>query len=356
MSSCSIFDTLAGRECFWLLTIGLLGGIRKFTAVTKRRKLPAPPLVLQPYLVRVPERSAAGEKLRKLGRFLFDRRLLTGGGETSLKSGLRGRNGVVSLSLQDVRSWAHGMVLELWELEDERWDAAAEMYSGRFDKGKPRRPNALQRLYLEWSSDYSWAGLLDACRCHSHLWGELGRALTRLDPEYPDRQILEIALQCREDFAAWDRAFLQGVPGPARLFRLLGRLGEIDRPSCLLRLRRAAQALESAEELPSWTYQLLCASACPMSVAHSLPSCEDLETLAQRFLATFQGFHEPSFLCGFRGYIGRTATLKCLFANIKAGDPLRRVCYGPRPGTEWLEVLRAELERLISLRSGSFSP
>ena len=117
----------------------------------KRRKRPSPPLVLKPYFGRFPIGGERESYLLELAGFLDRRKLLTDGGSKNLGQGLRGRNQVVSLGLQDVRSYAHGLVQSLAEAPAEQWSEITEQYFLTYDKAKPRRPTHLQRLYLEWS-------------------------------------------------------------------------------------------------------------------------------------------------------------------------------------------------------------
>ena len=318
---------------------------------TRRRKLPAPPLVLQPHFARIPSDSSKAERLLALGRFLAQHGLLTDGGVKSLDNGLRGRNDVRSLGLQDVRSWAHGLVVELWLAEPQEWMTLFEDYRRRFDKGKPRRPNALQRLYLEWSPDYSWPGLLDACRVHGFLWERLDEALARLHDDHPERPLLSLASQCRTNMTAWDDAWRQGVTDPSVLLQLLFKVSRHDER--LPRLSAIAASVRLDEELPSWAYFVIAACCCSFDEARTTRPSVCLEDLARSVLDAFDGMHQAEFLCGFRAFLSREDTLQKLMAGLSPADPLQRVTYGARPGIRWIESLREELEQLIALRSSS---
>ena len=66
---------------------GLFFALFKLIEVTKRRKLPAPPLILSPYLIRLHEVSPKVEQMLRLARFLDDKKLLTDGGRRNLEEG-----------------------------------------------------------------------------------------------------------------------------------------------------------------------------------------------------------------------------------------------------------------------------
>lgn len=315
--------------------------------VTRRRKLPAPPLVLEPVLLRVREEEL--ERLTRLAEFLARRGHLTDGGSKGLSLGLRGRNGYCCLTDQDVRGWAHALVNSLWQTDEERWEAETERYFSCFDKGKPRRPNHLQRLYLDWSDDLSWPGLMRAANGHPRLWAELAVAVDRLHSDHPEKRLWEFALAFREDSTGWKMAWRDHVIERSLLLKMASRLPW----STLKRLCALQGCVESVD--PCDRYELICACAAGWNEVLELPPFPELQSLAESLLPYPSLEHRPEFFTGFRAFLREPALLVPLFESLSPRDPLAAVRFGARPGRLWSEAVRDELETLIALRSGSSS-
>jgi hypothetical protein len=317
--------------------------------MAKRQRLPAPPLVLSPIFGRYPVGGSGSDRLIELARFLQGRNLLTDGGAKSLNNGLQGRNFVVSLGLQDVRSHAHGLVQELMKRPSQDWASFTEEYFQTYDKGKPRRPTHLQRLYIDWSRDLSWPGLLQACHHHPNLWAELDLALDRLDDDSLDSEMLDLARRCRGSLDLWEQAFENQVAQRKNLLVLLRLLT----PHRILRrlswLERTAHPCSGKED---WAIALITACHCDFPQARQLRrdhfNGESLERLALECLDQEQ--FEPLFVSSFRSFVQSRATIDTLLAAIPQSDPLRYAVYGARPGTSWLEAQKQEMLQLIELR------
>lgn len=304
-----------------------------------RRKLPAPPLVLQPVFARVRQGSPQASLLLELAHFLRTVGLLTDGGVLNLEAGLLGRNGALSLTTQDVRSWAHGMVVELWEAgEPSKWPAVAESYSARFDRGKPRRPTRLQRLFCDWSSDFGPLGFLDACQNHPRLWSTLEQALNAPIDLGPEQRLLAVALSVQQS----------GNPEP--LFSAFHEQAPL-RKGLLLSLPYlpvSAEArlpwLVNAERLhPDLASEILQACRLPCSTELALPG--SLASACLTLLGESYGFCNPRWLASLRAYRWPHFWVQKLDPAISPSDAVRRIVYGARPGTFWLPQLLEELER-----------
>lgn len=302
-----------------------------------RQRRPAPPLVLHPVLVRLSAARPEAARLQRLADLLGQRGLLTDGGQLSRDRGLRGRGGMMSLQAQDVRAVAHALVLELWqEAEEGRWSELADDYFQRYDRGKRRRPHRLQRLYLEWSADLGWRGLLQACRRHPRLYGELRQALLCLDAELPERRWLEVALRVLqgEPWSLW-RELHEQLGSPAEWLDMLVYL-----PSPTLRER--LWWLDQEAPRRAWPTEAV------------LLSCRALESgplempagLVERCLTLLeQAEHlEPSWLAVLRPYRWPRKALERLWSACERHPELARIRYGARPGRSWLEDLRHTLE------------
>lgn len=321
--------------------------------MTKRRRLPAPPLILQPHLIRLPEVSGRLPELVALAKFLEARRLLTDGGVKNLSEGFVGRNEQRTLSGQDVRSWAQALVLELWDCEaPTEWEGVAERYFARYDRGKPRRPTHLQRLYLEWSRDFSWPGLLRAASHHPNLWTDLGWALERLDDDHPERPILELALAAKDNVGAWHSGWSMATVSRRELLRLLPLLPSFTIPE---RVRTLSGLVSEID--PSSLLARVGISASLLSYSQSRDLDMDrsellvLEDFANRSLEYFPLPVEPSCIAAFRTFVTRRSTLELLLDQLDERDPIRRVSFGPRPGVLWLDAFVREMNALIELRS-----
>lgn len=294
-------------------------------------------------------RDGERDRLVRLAEFLAERGHLTDGGMKGLSEGLHGRNGFCCLTDQDVRGWAHALVGSLWQTGEEHWETETQSYFSRFDKGKPRRPNHLQRLYLDWSEDRSWTGLLRATANHPQLWTELAVALERLHPDHPERGLWKFALAFRSDPTRWSAAWHDETLERGLLLRLAARLPW----SVLERLRALAECVDSASE--GEQYDLLCACAAPWPEVLDLPEFPALESLAERLLPCRRVHHRPEFFTGFRAFLRDPRLLPPLFESLTPQDPLTTIRFGARPGRLWSGALREELETLIALRSGSSS-
>lgn len=311
----------------------------------KRRTLPPPPLVIRPILVRISANSPNRGKFLDLAHFLAKKRLLTDGGVKNLEKGFVGRNETCSLSTQDVRGWAQYLIANLWEADSSSWEGLSEQYFATYDKQKPRRPNHLQRLYLEWSPDYSWPGLLRAAREHPAIWDRLQVATDSLRDDHPQVEVLKIALASRNTLSAWDRTQKQeSLPKP-QLILLLGSLVHHDWLERLSRFEKVAVTIQDSQ----LAYLLICQLACSVTAAKRFPPCPNLEELARRRVSDAR-FHDVNFLCGHRAFIRTEKDLETLMASLHQDDPIRRVRFGPRPGVEWLSCFKQELESLIALR------
>ena len=316
----------------------------------KRRKRPSPPLVLKPHFGRFPIGGERESFLLELARFLGRRKLLTDGGAKNLEQGLRGRNRVVSLGLQDVRSYAHGLVQSLVEAPADQWEEMAERYFLTYDKAKPRRPTHLQRLYLEWSHGLSWPGLLRAVRNHPFLWPEIELALERLEDECLDGALLALALRCRNSVQPWVESFEKG--DRATLLQLLPLLAADDYRQRVPWLATAADRWDSTQ---AWGIELV--RACHLSFVESLQlrdlefDRQALERVALHHLP--KASRDPLFISAFRSFVTAQATLDQLMAAIPRDDRIRYAVFGPRPGRLWLEAQKAEMLKLIELRSSS---
>jgi hypothetical protein len=317
--------------------------------MSKRRRLPAPPLVLTPYFARYSVGSSREALLVELARFLQSKNLLTDGGVKSLEQGLRGRNLVVSLGLQDVRSYAHGLVQVLTTRPADQWATCFHDYFQAYDKGKPRRPTHLQRLYLEWSPDSSWPGLLQACRDHPRLWPELSVALDRLDDDSIEKDMLSLALRCSDTVEPWTSAFSSEKSAQKELLVLLPLLTPDKLPWRLSWLSELASSCSGNED---WHASVITACHCDFPQARRLRrhtfNPEPLERLGLACLNQDQ--IDPLFVSAFRSFVRSSETIEKLFNAIPEDDPLRGVVFGARPGSSWLEAQRREMYDLIELQ------
>lgn len=312
--------------------------------MSRRRALPAPPLVIKPVFLRVPVGSPQGDFLLELAAFLGRRGLLTDGGKLKLSDGLQGRNSVLSLTLQDVRSWAHGLTLELVEMgaqEEVVWKQRLQHYLGRYDKGKPRKPTRLQRLLLEWSRDRSWRGLLLASDHQPHLWDELETALSWPDDSY-DASQLQLASRCQQhhSWLPW-RVQFEAREVSADLLELLAYLPH----PCLL--ERAAYLAELAKEccrlskIPQWAEHL--GPACrPWELPEHARLLSPIGEAMLRVLGQSELPLEPTL-------IGLLPKLGCerdaIASLVERDESLGKISYGPRPGTSWLKSVLASAPR-----------
>jgi len=288
--------------------------------------------------------------LLDLAEFLRRRELLTDGGGRSLSEGLLGRNDFVSLGLQDVRSHAHGLVVKLLLLSSDSWAACTEEYFQTYDRGKPRRPTHLQRLYLQWSSDLDWPGLLKACRHHPTLWPEIETALSRLEEPSQDKAMLTLALRCFTTPDAWREAFEEDDADRSSLLRLLPLL-PVDRAQSRL-LWLADTATKHPTEV-AWGIELIRACHLDFLEARALRTLEFNRAALERMGLSCLGQErfDAVFVSAFRSFVLHRETVAQLFAAIGTEDPLRRAVFGPRPGVLWLEAQKAEMLRFTELPS-----
>jgi hypothetical protein len=261
----------------------------------------------------------------------------------------------MSLTTQDVRSWAHGLVCDLLREPDESdWTAVADRYFRCFDRGKPRRPTRLQRLYLEWSRDREWTGLLEACQSHPNLWEQLKEALSYLDANHQERRLLSLVLTVREseDWSLWLGAFAQGDLDREDLLKMLPWL-----PVPSLEQRLGWLSEQASGLLSPWSAALLPACRLPAHVqGQSMP--ESLIALTLQLAASRPGEVDPCWLAALRGYRWPREKVRALVAALHPQDPVHRIVYGPRPGRPWLaEILEALPEQLnAELPSAATSP
>lgn len=278
------------------------------------------------------------ETLLEVGGFLQQRGLLTDGGALNLARGLRGRGGVLSLTTQDVRASAHGLTRELLlEPDPGQWPLVAERYYQRYDRGKPRRPSRLQRLYQQWSADLGPAGLLRACQSHPHLWSSIAEALALPGPDDPDRRLLGLAVEVRAsgDWAAWRQAY-QGHPswGPD----LLGLLPLLPYPLAAERLDWLAQ---QQNPWPPWPEAVLLACWHREPVVLAMP--DSLIRLTLSLVAGSPSGVDPRWLAVLRFYRWPATEIDRLAASLLPHDPIHRIVYGARPGHSWLGQLLEQM-------------
>lgn len=306
-----------------------------------RHKLPAPPLVLQPILCRVPAASSRAQALLDAAGFLSSRGLLTDGGEKNLVDLLEGRGGMVSLTTQDVRAWAHALTLEiLEESSPNRWPEIATVYFKTYDKGKPRRPNRMQRLYIEWSADASWLGMLEACQNHPQLWGPVKDALQSLNPDNLDARIFQVYLAATDssDWAVWKAAFELHPKERRQWLAMLPYFNFLNIDERLTWLGREAENLQSLPQLPPWAPDLFL--ACRRERApEPLPLPETLVSLLFSLLQRFEGEIDPCWIGALRNYRVSQSDLVRFQSAISKDDPIRRIALGPRPGRPWLPLM-----------------
>lgn len=315
----------------------------------RRKKLPAPPLVLEATLIRAEATDL--DKLKEIASFLRQRGHLTDGGVKNLEVGFSGRNGFYSLTSQDVRGWAQALAKELWSIDSSRWFEVCEDYFFRYDKGKPRRPNHLQRLYLDWSPDCSWPGLLAASRSHPELWEELSTAVERLQEDHPERELLRLACRARNCPELLWEEFEGGRLSRELFHQMCGSLPW----ELTARLEMLSRSAPTASREQG--YSLICAASVELSEAQKVfVPCDEIEVLARRILPYFAERHRAEFFTGFRSFIRDPDLWLMLRASLALDDPLRRVRFGSRPGTLWFEAVGRELVSLSALRRERISP
>lgn len=328
---------------------------------SRRRKLSAPPLVLKPVIARVRDDDEAAELLLSLGEFLAQRELLTLGGRKNLQSGLSSTNGSLGLGLQDVRSCAHALAVDLWQLGPEgrgHWAEVAKKYFLQYDRGKPRRPTRLQRLYLDWSRDLGWLGLLQSCSTHPHLWSDLSQALSYPTDNEHDRRLLEIALRSWQEqgWGGWREEFECAQLPRADLLVLLSWIPGITLAQRLEWLLEKGQTLDLTEPLPDWTEALIRACSSKSEAEHSLVrkhglNLRPLERLACRLLEQPGFVLEPATISAFRVLATHPETPRRLEQSLSLESPLRRIRFGPRPGRCWWTEILKEIGSQVSTES-----
>ncbi len=311
-----------------------------------RHKLPAPPLVLQPILCRVPADSSRAQALLDVARFLSKRGLLTDGGEKNLEDLFQGRGEMVSLTTQDVRAWAHALALELLEeISPPRWPDIATVYFNTYDKGKPRRPNRMQRLYMEWSADAGWLGMLEACQNHSQLWVPLVEALQSLEPDNRDARFFRVFLQATEDsdWKVWQAAYHNSLKERQQWLCMLPYFEFLEVRDRLAWLDGQAESLLDLSKLPNWASALLLAYRKPKeSDAVVLPA--PMMVLLMQLLTQFRNEVDPRWIGVLTSYRVSAQNLAQIRSAISDSDPIHRIALGPRPGRPWLPEMWALLE------------
>ncbi len=276
--------------------------------------------------------------------FLEELDMLTDGGRLNLGQGLLGRGGVLSLTTQDVRAGAHALALELLaEPDPAHWGGVAERYNRSYDRGKPRRPNRLQRLYQEWSGDLGFLGLLEACRTHPRLWEAVREALPMLHDDDDDRQVMGLALEVHDlaDWAPWLNSYRQEArTNSSRSGRLLEMLPLLPYPRLEQKL---AWLTEEVHQCGGREAHLLAARQDPLAPGRlEMPAA--LRELTLRLLGENPGEANPSWLAAQRGYLWPQEDLQRLDQALLPHDPVHRIVYGARPGRPWLAQLLDELK------------
>ncbi len=323
---------------------------RRRGCTNRRRKRSAPPLVLQQIIARVREDEGAAALLLSLGAFLAQRDLLTRGGRKNLEAGLTSMHGSLTLGLQDVRSSGQALAVELWKMGSDgkdRWAERADLYFLQYDRGKPRRPTRLQRLYLDWSRDLGWLGLLQSCSTHPQLWRELGDALSFPTENVLERRLLEIALRSWEGqgWGGWIEEFETARAFRMELLILLPWLPGVAVGRRLRWLLEQGGVLEHSDPLPEWTEALIRACACRTAAERSRVRQEELdlrplERLAWRLLERPGVMLGPELVAAFRVLASHPETPGRLERSLSAESPLRRIRFGSRPGRcWWTEIL-----------------
>lgn len=288
--------------------------------------------MLRPVFCRTRQAAPASCHLLAVARFLESRDLLTDGGRLSLAAGLRGRGDVLSLSLQDVRASAHGLARDLCaERDSGRWEALAEEYYGRYDRGKPRRPTRLQRLMIAWSADLGPLGMLEACARHSRLWEELERALAFEAAPDADARLLAVALNVHRQ-KTWTPWLHQLEAAQLAASDLLEMLPLLPYPEEEVRL----DWLSRGHDLPAASRILACRRSRLEGRIEMSPA---LRELTRRQVAQTYGSVDARWLGVLRGYRWPTPEVEQLRLALSPSDPVHRIVYGPRPGRPWLTEL-----------------
>lgn len=307
-----------------------------------RNKLPSPPLVLEPVLAQARKGTGAAALLIELATFLESKALLTDGGRINLNEGLLGRKGLLSLTAQDVRSWAHYLALSLWSQKDpSQWPNTLSLYLLSYDRGKRRRPNRLQRLYLEWSSDYGPIGLLEAAQGHPELTAKIRAALLLIDEREPDSRLLTVFFETAKSKSGdcWLKAFQSSPELRKPLLRLLSFLHH---PNIQERLHWLADKAidpelhDLREEL--W---MACARRATKECPIELP--DPLFHLLLKLLAeAYEQIEAPwlAVLCGYRLSLEK---LHLLESMLSSQDPIHRIAFGAGRSRLWWQELRAML-------------
>ena len=305
-----------------------------------RRRLPAPPLVLRPIFLRVTEGTAEAQQLVELAQFLQGQAMLTGGGESKLKLGLTGLGRQCSLTLQDVRSWAHGLVEELISClaNPERWPEKKQRYLSTYDRGKPRRPTHIQRLYQRWSSDLDWTGLIAAAQRHPRIWSDIEHAVSFLETPSQEKHILELALHLKhsQDWSVWKRQFEQNGEYQRAYLRLLPLTGQatlqqrVDWLEDFLSRKPAEKNLRIPFVLCALKHrgEPIFKGSCPSLFSLNIETIEETS-----------GRVEPLLLYALLTTLNRPDSLPILQELVAPTDPILSIGYGARPGVNWTEQL-----------------
>lgn len=315
---------------------------REAKSTRTRNKLPSAPLVLEPVLAQARKGSGAASLLIELATFLESKDLLTDGGRINLKEGLLGRKGLLSLTAQDVRSWAHYLALQLWSQKDlSKWPDVLSSYYASYDRGKRRRPNRLQRLYLEWSSDYGPIGLLEAAKSHPDLTAKIKAALLLIDDRDPDSRLLAIFFRAEKSRSGdyWFKAF-QNIPELRKpLLRLLPLLHY---PNILERLHwLAGKAIDP--ELNDLREEMWMACARGTTKEEPIELPDPLLGLLLKLLAEANEQVEARWLAVLYGYRLCLKELHLLESLLSNQDPIHKIGFGARRSRLWWQELRVVL-------------
>ncbi len=310
---------------------------------TRRRALPAPPLVLKRILARLCAHDADAQRLLRLGRFLEGERLLTDGGVKKLAEGLRSNNGFVSLTVDDVRSWGQALTVLLWQSREESWPALQADYFATYDRGKPRRPTRIQRLLLDWSPERDVAGLFQACLRAPDIIGQVREALAYPSEEPAPGRALAASLEALEQESAAPWVASYGADPQARP-HLLAILPHLTSPAYAERLEWLACRLESS---PTESEAAILRAGRPPRLDPKLRL--DPEQLAARLLAERAWWHlertpgapEPPILGLLWAVAPRDAeTVRRLDGLLCPDSRWRQVGYGAdRLNAWWCELL-----------------
>lgn len=319
-----------------------------------RHRLPAPPLVLQPILGGARKNTAKGQHLLDVAGYLGERDLLTDGGKINLAQGLLSRKDTLRLTTQDVRGSAHALALELLAHKAAlEWPNLTQAYYARYDRGKPRRPNRLQRLYLEWSHDFGPLGLLRAVQSHPRLRDITLKALPYLEEDHPDRQLLQLFFYIEQTghTAAWLQAFTTQPVLRTGLLGILPLLTWLPLNERLMWLEDI-QAGKTSETLDIELW-LACHQEQRTTIESHLPL--QLQSLGLSIIKKHFGEIDAAWLGVLKGYQLPRTTVWAFAQALSPIDPVHTIAYGPQRKYSWWQQLYQELLTRSFLGDGLFA-